>query len=298
MTLNWDDLRFLLALRRAGSLGAAARQLKVEASTASRRLGSLEAALGAQLAARTPEGLVLNEAGLAASDLAETMERGLHELVGRIGGDSQRTEGIVRLATTESMAVLLMRGLVPLRDDYPSLQIELVVSSASLDLMRREADVALRLFRETHPTLIARKIGEVGWSVFASRDYVERAGIVPREGLALDGLAVVGYKEPVSRAAGPCWLAENTRPAQIALSGDSVASVVSAVRAGLGVSALPCFLVAEHPTLVRLTPAGVARSEAFVVIPPDHRDTFRVRLVMDALASLFERERALLEGTT
>jgi DNA-binding transcriptional LysR family regulator len=298
VTLNWDDLRFLLALRRAGSLGAAARLLKVEPSTASRRLGSLEAALGAKLAARTPEGLVLNEAGLAASDLAETMERGILELVGRIGGDDQRPQGIVRLATTESMATFLMRGLVPLREAHPLIQIELVVSSTSLDLTRREADVALRLFRETNPTLIARKVGEIGWSVFASREYVERKGIVPGESLELAGLAVVGYKDPVSRAPGPSWLAANTRPAQIVLSGDSVSSVVNAVRAGLGVSALPCFLVADHPTLVRLTPAVVARGEAFIVIPPDHRDTSRVRLVMDALASLFERERALLEGSS
>lgn len=298
MTLNWDDLRFLLALRRAGSLGAAARLLKVEPSTASRRLGSLEVALGAKLAARTPEGLVLNEAGIAASDLAETMERGIHELVGRIGGDDRRPEGIVRLATTESMATFLMRGLVPLREAHPMIQIDLVVSSAPLDLTRREADIALRLFRETNPTLIARKVCEIGWSVFASREYVERSGIVPGEGLELDGLAVVGYKDPVSRAPGPSWLTENTRPAQIVMSGDSVTSVVNAVRAGLGVSALPCFLVADHPTLVRLTPAVVARGEAFIVIPPDHRDTSRVRLVMDALAALFERERALLEGAS
>jgi DNA-binding transcriptional LysR family regulator len=288
VTLNWDDLRFLLALRRAGSLGAAARLLKVEASTVSRRLASLEGALGAQLAARTPEGLVLNEAGVAASELAESMDRGVSELVGRIGGDDQRPEGIVRLATTESTAVLLMRGLVPLREAHPKIQVELVVSSVALDLTRREADVALRLFRETNPTLLTRKVGEMGWSVFASREYVERHALVPGEGFSLEGLAVVGYKEPVSRAVGPVWLSANTRPSQI---------VLNAVRAGLGVSALPCFLVAEHPSLVRLTPAVVARSEAFTVIPPDHKDTARVRLVIEAIAALYERERTLLEGT-
>ena len=112
--LNWDDLRFLLALRNGGSLAAAARQLKVEPSTASRRLCSLEAALGAQLAARTPEGLVLNAAGMLASDLALTMERGVNDLLARVGGEDQRPQGVVKLAATESMAVLLMRGLVPL----------------------------------------------------------------------------------------------------------------------------------------------------------------------------------------
>ena len=92
MTVNWDDFRFLLALKRAGSLGAAARALKVEPSTASRRLASLETALGAQLAARTPEGLVLNDAGQLASELAETIDRGIQELVARIGGEDRRPE--------------------------------------------------------------------------------------------------------------------------------------------------------------------------------------------------------------
>lgn len=296
VALNWDDLRFLLALRRAGSLGAAARMLKVEPSTASRRLCSLETALGAQLAARTPEGLILNDAGLLASDLAETMDRGIHELLGRIGGDDQRLEGVVRLATTESMAVLLMRGLIPLREAHPKIQIELVVSSSALDLTRREADIAVRLFRETQPTLIARKIGDIGWSVFASREYVERMRIAPGPELSLEGLAVVGYQGPVNRAPGAAWLTEHTRPDQVALSGDSVAAVINAVKAGLGVSALPCFVATEHPTLTRLTPEVVARGEAFVVISPDHRDTARVRLVVDALVALFERERALIAG--
>jgi DNA-binding transcriptional LysR family regulator len=296
VALNWDDLRFLLALRRAGSLGAAARSLKVEPSTASRRLSSLEAAFGAQLAARTPEGLVLNDAGLLASEIAEGIDRNINELVARIGGEDRRPEGVVRLATTESMSVLLMRGLVPLREIHPKIQIELVVGSAALDLTRREADVALRLFRETTPTLIARKVGNIGWSVFASRDYVERTGIVPGADLVLRDHAVVGYREPVSRAPGACWLAENTRPEKVVLAGDSVASVANAVRAGLGVSALPCFVAPEYPTLVRLTPAVVARGEAFIVIPPDHRDTARVRLVVDAVVALFEHERALLEG--
>jgi DNA-binding transcriptional LysR family regulator len=296
VTLNWDDLRFLLALRREGSLGAAARSLKVEPSTASRRLAALETALGAQLAARTPEGLVLNEAGLLASDLAETIDRGVDELLGRIGGEDQRAEGTVRLAATEATATFLMRGLVSLREAHPKIQVELVLSSAALDLTRREADIAIRVFRETNPTLITRKIGEIGWSVFASREYVERTGIVPGPDFAVGDLAVVGYKEPVTRAPGAVWLSANTRPQQVVLTGDSVMSVLNAVRAGMGVSALPCFSV-EEPSLVRLTPEIVAKSEVFVVIPPSHRDTRRVRLVMDAVVALFERERERLAGS-
>jgi DNA-binding transcriptional LysR family regulator len=299
VSLDWDDLRFVLALRRAGSLGAAARLLKVEQSTASRRLSSLEAALGAQLVARTPEGVVLNETGLLVAGLAEGFDAGIEDLTRRIGGEDRRPEGIVRLATTESMATFLMAGLVPLRQEHPKIQVQLVVGSAALDLIRREADLAVRLFREKRPELVTRKIGDIGWSLYASRAFVERTGITLSAdlgGCALAGQPVIGYAGPTARAPGAVWLAAHGRPEDVVLTGESVPSVLNAVKAGIGVSALPCFATHGDPSLVRLTPLLIARGEAFLVIPPDHRETVRVRLVMDALTALFERERKILEG--
>jgi DNA-binding transcriptional LysR family regulator len=292
--LNWDDLRYLLALRRAGSLGAAARMLKVEPSTVSRRLGSLESALGAKLAARTPEGLVLNDAAMAAADLAETVDQGVHGLVGRIGGDDKRPAGVVRLTTTDSIAMWIWRGLAPLREAHPAIRVDLVVSTAALDLARHEADVALRFFREKSPTLVTRKIGEFGWAVFASPAYLERKGVPPGGEFVLADHMVVGYSG--TQAAGARWVEANSRPENIVLRADSVASAMNAVRSGVGVSALPCYVVEDHPMLVRLSPAVVTRSEVFVVTPPDHRETVRVRLVIEALADLFSRHRAMLEG--
>ena len=297
--MNWDDLRFVLALRRAGSLGAAARLLKVEPSTASRRLAALESALGAQLASRTPEGLVLNDAGLAAADLAETIDVGIEALLRRIGGQDQRPEGGVRLAATDSMAAFLMGGLVPLRQEHPKIHVELVLGSAPSDLIRHEADLALRMYREQSPVLITRKIGQVAWSVYASRSHIERTGLAlgaNLEACVLGGLAVIGYVGAAARSPGGLWLAAHSRPEDIVLTGGSVTAVMDATRAGFGLSVLPCYVAHGDDNLVRLTPAVVARSEAFLVIPPDHRDTVRVRVVMDALIALFERERAVLEG--
>ena len=297
--LDWDDLRFVLALRRAGSLGAAARLLKVEQSTASRRLTALEAALGAQLVARTPEGLSLNDAGHLVADLAQSIDGGVEELLRRIGGEDQRPEGLVRLSTTETFSPFLMGGLVPLRQEHPKIQVQLVVSSAALDLVRRDADVALRLFRETNPTLVTRKIGVIGWSVYASRAYLDRSGFVLKDdgpGPSFAGQAVVGYAGAAVRSPGALWLLEHCRAEDVVLTGESVPSVMNAVRAGIGVSVLPCFAAHGNAALMRLTPAIVAQTEAFLVIPPDHRNTVRVRLVMDAVTALFEREHALLAG--
>lgn len=301
MSLNWDDLRFVLAVQRAGSLGAAARMLKVEPSTASRRLASLEAALGAKLAVRAPEGLHLSDAGLLVGTLAESIESQLEELIRRIGGEDEKAEGLVRLSTTDSMAPFLMRGLTPLRQAHPKIVVELVLSSAAMDLLRREADIAIRFFREKSPTLITRKLGDLGWSLFAAPSYVERAGLALHEKLTaklLHGVEVVGYKGPASRSTGARWLAAHTRPEDVVLASDGVQSVMTAVKAGLGVSVLPCFIAQDEPGLRRLTDAVVAKVEAFAVIPPDHRNTVRVRTVMDAIVELFERERTLLEGVS
>jgi DNA-binding transcriptional LysR family regulator len=205
----------------------------------------------------------------------------------------------VRLATTESMATFLMAGLVPLRQEHPKIHVQLVVGSAALDLVRREADLAVRLFREKNPSLVTKKIGDLGWSLYASRAFVERTGLVigadgPTGALA--GHPVIGYAGPTSRAPGARWLAEQTRSEDVVLTCESVPSVLNAVKAGLGLSALPCFAAHCEPALLRLTPALIAHGEAFLAIPPDHRETVRVRLVMDAVTALFERERKMLAG--
>jgi DNA-binding transcriptional LysR family regulator len=297
VAVNWEDLRYVLALRRAGSLGAAARSLKCEASTASRRLAALEASLGVQLVVRTPEGMTLNAAGVSVADLAETIDRGVTELERTIGGEDSRPEGVVKLATTDAVASFLMAGLVPLRSEHPKIQIQLVVGNAGHDLLRKEADVAVRMYRDQNPSLLTRKIGEVGWSLYAARALVERTGrTVPVDLDALHGLPVIRFGESLAHSTAGQWLAANTRTDDVVLSGTSVASVINAVKAGLGVSLLPCFTVHDDPSVVRLTPAVVARVEAFLVIPPEHRETMRVRIVMDAVTALFQRERARLEG--
>jgi DNA-binding transcriptional LysR family regulator len=166
--------------------------------------------------------------------------------------------------------------------------------------LRREADLAVRLFREKNPSLVTRKLADIGWSLYASRAYVERTGVAFGAELPADALAgqqVIGYAGPTARAPGAVWLACHSRPEDIVLTGESVPSVLNAVKANLGLSVLPCFAAHGDASLVRLTPSLIARGEAFLVIPPDHRETVRVRLVMDAVMALCESQRKILEGT-
>jgi DNA-binding transcriptional LysR family regulator len=243
--------------------------------------------------------MTLNAAGCSVADLAETIDRGVEQLERTIGGEDARPEGIVKLATTDTVASFLMAGLIPLRTEYPKIQVQLVVGNAGHDLMRKEADLAVRMYREQNPSLITRKLGDIGWSLYASRALVERAGcplpITPDQD-GLGGLPVIRFGDGLANSTAGKWLAANTRADAVVLSGTSVGSVVNAVKAGLGVSLLPCFTAHEDRALVRMTPAVVTKVEAFLVIPPDHKETVRVRLVMDAVATLFVSQRALLEG--
>jgi DNA-binding transcriptional LysR family regulator len=155
------------------------------------------------------------------------------------------------------------------------------------------------MYRDQNPSLVTRKIGEIGWSLYAACGLVERTGCsVPAvvDQKALCGLPVIRFSDGLAHSTAGQWLVANTRAEDVVLSGTSVASVINAVKAGLGISLIPCFAVHDDAALVRLTPAVVARVEVFLVLPPEHRGTVRVRLVMEAIAALFQRERTLLEG--
>ena len=238
MALNWDDFRYLLALRQAGSLGAAARALKVDHSTMGRRLAALETALGVQLVSRTPEGIQLNQAGALASDAAEGMQRIISELSQRVGGADANPTGTVRVSVTDGFASLLSQGLAHLRAEHPGICVELVIKSGAVDLSRHEADIAVRLFREAKPDLITRKVGEIGWSVYAAHSYIERKGFPNLSDLR--GHDIVGFADEAARSPGGRWLASRADAETVVMRGTTVVSVMNGVKAGMGVSLLPC----------------------------------------------------------
>ncbi len=295
--MNWDDFRYLLAVQREGSLGGAARTLKVDASTVSRRLAALESALGTQLAERRPEGLSLTGAGETVAAAAAAMDELTQTVRRRVGGEDARLAGVVRLATTEGIFEFVLPMLAQLGAEHPQVRVEVAASTASVDLSRREADLAIRLFRDPHAALVSKKLGELAWSLYASEAYLARRGLLDAPG-SLRGHDVVSFEPGLAKIPGAVWLADHLEGAHVVLHGSSALSVAKAVAAGMGISVLPCFLTPGEPRLRRLTPEVLATSEVFAVIPPDHRDTARVRLTLDHLVRFFERERAVLAGQT
>ncbi len=293
--VDWNDLKYLLALKRAGTLAGAARELGVDHSTVSRRLTALEEAIGSKLLRRTPEGLCFTEAGNTAAATAEAMDATAAGLLGKLAGADDRAAGVVRLTCAEGLIPVLVSELQQLRESYPELRVELLPSTATLDLLRREADVALRMFRPTQAALVARLVGKLGWSLYASEAYVARKG--PLASAAdLSGHELIAYDHELKSAFGPRWLDEHAGSGTVVMRCDSVRGALLAMTQGVGIGTMPCYLAASEP-LRRMTPEVTANTEVFLVTAPDLQDLKRIRLVLDAVAAMFERNRALFAGT-
>ena len=160
--VDWDDLKFLLAVADTGGLAPAARALGVDPSTVSRRIVALEKAFEAELVVRTPEGMSLTEAGRSTAEVARRFDAELLTLAASMGGERGEPVGAVKVSTTDAFAQNVMRALAPLHERFPHLHIEVLPSHGPVDLRRREADIAVRMFRDGHDGLALRKLGSVG----------------------------------------------------------------------------------------------------------------------------------------
>ena len=175
--MDWDDLRYFLAVYRAGSTSGAARALSVQHTTVGRRLTALEETLGTNLFTRTPTGLVPTAAADGILPLAEEAERNLRAIE-RGAGNDQKLEGVVRMTTSEAFTGYFVRRLTKLRAEHPGLVVEILSGNRVFDLARGEADLAVRIAPTTQQDLICRCVGHATWGLYASEDYVARHGVL------------------------------------------------------------------------------------------------------------------------
>jgi len=291
---SWDDIRIFLAIHRAGSLSAAAGPLGVTQPTCGRRLAALERALGLRLFDRTPDGLSITTEGTTLLEAATAMEDKAHELALRVSATDAKFDGVVRIATTELFALAFLSGAVPeVRARYPGIRIELVISDEPTDLLRREADFAIRFgpsgYRPTPDTLIAQKVTTQPFALYAAESYLERRG-APADPNVLAGHDVVVYTRPTY--AGRDWFMQAIQGATIALLTPSMAVAATAVARGCGLGFLPRLGAREHASLRRLTGA-IASANGWFVVHPDLRRVPRIRAVMDATAALLRADSTL-----
>lgn len=296
---DWNDLRYFLAIRRAGSLAGAARELRVDQTTVGRRLAALEDAFDARLFDRTPDGLVLTPAGEDIVPSAERIEESVTEIERKISGEDARLQGTVRVSCSEAFASnYLVPALPSLRAVHPDVLVEVVTTSAIVDLARREADIAVRLrprgSQPGQPDLIARQLGDLAFALYGSREYLARHG-KPRRAADLRGHDLVGYDEDMPPIPGVAWLRAPERGGRIVLRAQSILGLVAAIRAGIGLAVVPSFIVDDDKHIERIG-APVDWASMWLVAHPDLLRTARVRAVMDWLAEVITASRSRFRG--
>jgi DNA-binding transcriptional LysR family regulator len=296
---DWNDLKYFLACWRAGSLAGAGRLLKVAETTVSRRLSTFEDALSARLFERTPDGFALTSTGEALLETAQAVEQGMIDLERRASGQDARLSGVVRLATSETLAATFLgRVLASLHHEHPDIVLELVTGSTSLNLLKREADLALRAgARPTQMSLIARKLGRVAWSAYASAAYCARHSAAGPRG-AFDGHEVIGFIDDVAQIPPARWLSAHEAGAKFVLHTNSILTAYQACLGGWGVACLPCFIGDANPTLARMIADGsdgIEPTDLWMVVHPDLAGNGRIRAVIDHLVRAVQTAGVLVD---
>lgn len=281
---EWTDLRFFLALARRGSTQRAARELGVNQSTVTRRIDALEEALGVRLFRRTRRGSRLTDAGARVLPEAERVEQAIASTA---RAAEQDVAGEVVVTTTAAFAPRLVPPVATLSERFPDLCVVVRAGDRVVDLGDGGADVAVRLGRPRTQGVVARKVGEIELGLYASDGYVERHGAPAPD--ALRGHRMLGYTGELRRLPEARWM--RACGGRIVFRSDSIATLVEAARAGLGIAVLPHG--AHGPGLRRLGPVeGLTTRSIYVACHESSRGLPRVRVVLDELAiALGERRR-------
>ncbi len=293
--MDWDKLRVFHAVAEAGSFTHAGDTLNLSQSAVSRQISALEETLQVPLFHRHARGLILTEQG-------ESLNRTVREVFAKLAmtealltESKEKPAGRLKITTTVGFgAKWLAPRLKEFLDQYPDVQVQLLLDDGDLDLAMREADVAIRMHPPKQPDLVQRHLMAIDWQVMASPDYIKRHGAPTRvEDLDNHRLVLFGdYRPPINDMN---WLAEAGRrpgsPRRGLLEVNSVAAMVSAVKTGVGIAALPDYMHGDSEGLVRvLTDVRAPKVDVFFVYPEELRNSKRVAVFRDfLLAKLAQR---------
>jgi DNA-binding transcriptional LysR family regulator len=293
--VNWDDLRYVLAVQRHGSLARAAKALGLNKSTVSRRIATLEHELGVTLLERGPLGYDLSKPGRRATAVAEQIETLVHELLSDVGGVDRVASGLVRVTAPHWFAQrLIIPGLPTLREAHPGLNVDLVTTDEVLNIAKGEADIAIRNQRPTQNSLSVRKGGLIYFGLYASREYLASHG-TPRNQNDFEGHELIAYQTAVAHVKAYRWT--NDLPCPIAFRASDAESMLDAVAAGLGIGVLPCFITTKTRGIVCLEEVGPPEpEEIWLVTQAEARSVERVQVVSKWLLAQFVEHAEWLAG--
>ena len=282
---DWERHRAFLAVMNEGSLSGAARALGVAQPTVRRRIADLEATLGVVLFTRTPAGLDPTETAHALAGHAEAMAHAAAAFARTASAEAGEVAGIVRVTESEVIALeVLPPILATLQASYPGLVIILSPTNRNEDVLRREADIAVRMARPTQEGLVARLIGVVSLGLHARRDLLDRHGM-PETIADVRRYGVIGPEHDNDILRSLRFGGVQVQPADFSFRSDSDVAQLAALRAGAGIGVCQLPLAARDPSLVRLLPDLFEYPlETWMVTHEDLRGVARIRAVFDHLA--------------
>ena len=294
---DWNDLKAFLAVARGGSTLAASKAMGVNQTTVARRIESLEHDLGFKLFERGQTGSRLTEAGHEMIVEAENVERAAIRFANQAAGQLRGVSGALRMTTNELVAnTLVIPALVELRKVHPDIQVDLVITDRSLDLDSGEADLAIRTSQALVASdLVARKIADHDMALYCSRDYAARRG-VPAGFEALKDHDLIDVATDMGDMPAATWLMRHSGGKMPVTRSNSMASLVHAVKAGLGIGALPTSIGDLDRDLLRCSECiEEARVSSWIVTRRELKDTPRVRAFIDFMAPHIQQQMRKVE---
>lgn len=294
---NWDDYRYFLAVAETGSLSAAARRLRVAQPTVGRRIQVLEEALGARLFDRLSHGYALTVLGESIREFAVRIEQDALAIERRVAGAEEQIAGKVNLTTAEGLGVYWLAAQLPaLRQQFPQLEIELSIDMSLADLLRREADIALRVGTPGSDELVGRTIGKVSFGLYAAKAYLAAHG-EPKKLVDLAKHTFIESTGGIAELKQVQLLRELAKQADIGLHCNHIATQLHAARAGLGLLSLPAYMAHDAADLRRVLRTKFdVQLDLWLLTHRDLRRSARIRAVMDFIVEAVARDAAIFAG--
>jgi DNA-binding transcriptional LysR family regulator len=282
---DWSLYRSFLAILQAGSLSAAARALGLTQPTLARHVAALEEAVGLTLFTRSQQGLAPTEAALELKPYAEQLAATTAAMLRAASGQGQGIKGSVRVSASEIIGSQVLPAIFAgMRAMHPALEIELVLSNAVENLLRRDADIAVRMVEPVHEALVVKRIGRVTVGLHAHRDYLARAG-TPRTLEALQKHSVIGFDRETPAIRAIRARLPGLEAVHFALRTDSDIAHLMAIKAGFGIGLCQTALARQNPNLVRVLPSVGLQLGVWLAMHENLRSTPRCRAVFDGLAA-------------
>lgn len=285
--MNWDDVRFFLALARHKTLRGASKSLNVDQATVGRRIAAFESALGSRLFIRTPRAFTLSEFGEQVMAEASAMESAMQVMRRKAACGDNLPAGNVRIATTDTLAsAFVMPAIERLREHYPDITVTLLTGLEFADISYRSADIAIRGARPDSEELIVKRLATIEMGLYASQRYFDRLGEPKEDSGLTDHQLVMFPAELVARhRQNLCGFAVNSQ--QVVLECNTQLLMEAAIKRGIGIGLLSTFLAERDPQLIPIFPDKRDPVDIWLVLHPDLQKVARIRAVIMALEQSF-----------